>query len=423
LTPKRQNRYKTCQTIIIGGGYNGYGLIRSLGEVGIFPILISGQKMSPAKYSRFISRSWIISGSGQPNRENRKKILSKLSQLNRSSFLIPTDEAWVVEFLDYGNEYKKYGADFPILSPNATRLCLSKDEFALWCNKKGILVPESIAYVFGTNWVDFLRRVSGLSYPVVIKPKTKGVGDVELGFNYYTIFYDHKSLLSWSKKFGIKGPKTTIIAQEFIPGSVKNLISLQGYINKKGRTWASQYVKLRQTQNELGCTQIAVVLNCNSGILKLTEEILLDKLEFQGFFDIEFKQNEINKKFYLIEINPRPGMLNYAATMMGVNLPLIAIKDICMINYELPPFKAFNNQEWIWTRLLDDFFFELKNTVSLKIFSPIIFIRRWYRPYKNRKVIDPLWTVKDLKPGLAIIIYWTLEAFNRLFCWINTRHN
>ena len=87
------NAIQQSQPIIIGGGYNAYGLIRSLGEVGIFPILICGQRISPPKYSRYISCAWIISGNGEPNRRSREQIFNKLDQLNKTGLLIPTDEA------------------------------------------------------------------------------------------------------------------------------------------------------------------------------------------------------------------------------------------------------------------------------------------------------------------------------------------
>lgn len=404
------NAIQQSQPIIIGGGYNAYGLIRSLGEVGIFPILICGQRISPPKYSRYISCAWIISGNGEPNRRSREQIFNKLDQLNKTGLLIPTDEAWVVELLDYGREYRKYGAVYPFCSHDVTRLCLGKDEFALWCNKNGVLVPRSINFLTGTDWADFLREVSRLTFPVVVKPKTKGLGDDGLGFNFYRIFYDYKELLLWAERFDQEGPNVTILAQEFIPGPVENLVSLQGYVDNNEKIWASQYVKLRQTQRELGCTNVAVIQNCDDDVIELNNEILLNKLKFRGFFDVEFKRHQENKQLYLIEINPRPGMLNYAATLMGLNLPAIALEDLCHYKFHHSSFNSKQKTGWVWARLIDDFLYEVKNALSRRILSPWRIFNKWYAPYKDKKmIIDPMWSTKDVKPGLTLLFIWFLE--------------
>jgi hypothetical protein len=98
---------------------------------------------------------------------------------------------------------------------------------------------------------------------------------------------------------------------------------------------------------------------------------------------------------------------------------MIALEEFRKIKHEQTPMAVMNNHECVWARLLDDFFYELKNTISSNIFNPIIFIRRWYSPYKNRTVIDPLWSAKDLKPGLALLISWVLEPLRRFYLWLS----
>jgi D-aspartate ligase len=402
--------------VVIGSGYNAYGLVRSLGEAGIPSIVISGRTLCPVRYSRYVRKTWIISDKGGPSKNNREQILKKLAQLEKPTLFFPTDERWIVELLDHSAEYQKYRAAHPIRSPHITRLCLTKTDFAHWCQENGVLIPRTLNFHLGESWHSFLGDVSELSFPVVVKPNTKGLGDEELGFHFYSIFEDYEKLASWSKRFEDGGPRTAMLAQEFVPGPVENLISMQGYVDRLENVFVSQYVKLRQTKKALGCANSAWIQDCDAETLNLTQDILLKKLRFRGFFDIEFKRHEQNGMLYLIEINPRPGMLNYAATLMGMNLPRIALHDFS----ENEPHHLVSQPKlkpgWLWTKLIDDFFLELKDVLTSKPLGSKQILTRmnsWRAPYKHKIVIDPMWSARDLKPGLVWALFWSLECIRR----------
>src|SRR5690606_16075463 len=78
---------------------------------------------------------------------------------------------------------------------------------------------------------------------------------------------------------------------------------------------------------------------------------LIRSLGFHGIANTEFKRDQRDGTFKLIEINPRPGMWNWSAFSAGINLPALAYHEALG---EKLGFIGGTRKELIWLRTWSD---------------------------------------------------------------------
>jgi D-aspartate ligase len=117
------------------------------------------------------------------------------------------------------------------------------------------------------------------------------------------------------------------IVQEFVPGGDDTLYTVGSYLDADGRALGLFCGrKLRQTPRGIG--------TCRVGEAVWVQEVvdaaltLLRAFGYTGLSQVEFKRDPRDGRFKLMEINPRLWQWHGLATACGVDLPLIAYRDL-----------------------------------------------------------------------------------------------
>jgi len=117
------------------------------------------------------------------------------------------------------------------------------------------------------------------------------------------------------------------MVQEVIPGGDDELYTLGSYLSRDGEALGLFCGrKLRQTPPGVG--------TCRVGEAVWVEEVveqglkLLRALEFHGLSQVEFKRDARDRAYKLMEVNPRLFQWHGLAAACGVDLPLIAYRDL-----------------------------------------------------------------------------------------------
>ena len=118
-----------------------------------------------------------------------------------------------------------------------------------------------------------------------------------------------------------------VMVQEPIPGGDGELYTLGSYLSEDGEALGLFCGrKLRQTPPGIG--------TCRVGEAVWVEEVveqglrLLRALEFRGLSQVEFKRDPRDGAYKLMEVNPRLWQWHGLAAACGVDLPLIAYRDL-----------------------------------------------------------------------------------------------
>jgi len=303
----------------LGSGANAYGLVRSLGEAGMRPVVADDHR-GPVFFSRLVAGRWLLPSLTE-GAAVAGALAARLARLGAEAFVIPTNEPWV-HILNRHRHELGPRLQLPLASPQVVEMTLRKSAMHRWCLRHGVVQPETMVFEPGRDWAALLAWAEA-RLPVIIKPDTKGLGDEALGFPTAE-FHSASQLRRWGREWGLVGPPCTILAQRFLPAPGVSLSAWQGYRSPGGSLFMAGISKLRSRPPRLGGCATAWVFSAGEASRQAAVHIL-EALDYSGFFDLEFLIRPGGVPPVFIELNPRPGMPNYAATIMGLNLPLLGL--------------------------------------------------------------------------------------------------
>lgn len=227
------------------------------------------------------------------------------------------------------------------------------------------------------------------SFPVFVKgidsnAWRKRFGGSQKGFTFRT----RQELLD--KVGSILDSGVGAIAQELIAGPDTNHYKFCGYVDKTGELVAGFCLrKIRQNPIHFGVGSAVESID-NEELFELGKRFFL-KIGYRGIGSAEFKFDEKDRKYKLIELNPRYWQQNILPEACGINFPLIQYLDLTS-GLKDTYFRYKSGVKWVNIYSDFDSFLAYKREGSLTFMS-------WIRSLKGPKVFSD-WAWDDPIPGL-----------------------
>jgi predicted ATP-grasp superfamily ATP-dependent carboligase len=212
----------------------------------------------------------------------------------------------------------------------------SRDVIATIINKRalyeaataiGVDIPDTH---FPASLEEATRIAAVMRYPCVIKPLVSADwrGDAVkavIGAQKALVVGGPDELVASYQK--LAGVSRDLMVQEIIGGADERLITLLAYLNRDSEPVAFCIrKKIRQYPLDFGyCSNTETIRSPTIQSLSLR---LLKSLRYTGLAGVEFKEDPLDGKHKLIEINTRAVQTIGIAASSGVNLPLIAYRDM-----------------------------------------------------------------------------------------------
>jgi D-aspartate ligase len=283
--------------VIDVGWVNGLAAIRSLGRAGIRVLAVDHRKSALGFRSRYAERFL----SPDPFTDERRFVnfVRALGEV----VVFPTHD-------DSLNAIAEYADDLEVLTP-----------FPAWEVLERLQSKRVQLETAQTAGVD-IPALDPPTFPVIVKPDRP----IEFKRRYKRQAFrcetpaELEDALAKTEEFGA-------IVQEFVPGGDDTLYTVGSYIARNGKplgVFCGR--KLRQTPPGIG--------TCRVGEAVWVPEVvdaalkLLAAFEYHGLSQVEFKRDERDGRFRLMEINPRLWQWHGLATACGVDLPRIAYADL-----------------------------------------------------------------------------------------------
>ena len=386
--------YKKPIPIILGGFVNGLGLVRSFGQNKI-PTILLDQKPSLAQYSKYTA------GLLCPDPLNEEKkfirfLLELGKKLPNKGFLLATNDIWLVPICKYRFELSEFYY-FPMSEWDVIEKCWKKEYLYKISEENKIPIPKT----FFINTISELDTISDeIPFPCILKPSIT-IGFMEkLQSKGRTIVITSKiELMYWKNRIEMAGmTDIPLIIQEHISGPPSNLYTITSYADKNSEIIAySIGHKIRQYPPDAG--------TITSGEVEDVPEVykwgckLIKSLGFYGISNIEFKKDNRDGSYKLIEINPRPGMWNYSVLMSGVNLPYLAYQDLIGESHGIIPVSSAGKK---WIMLSDDLIsaIYMNKKKGYPQFS-LTFVE-WIRSIKGERI----YAIESWQDPLPGIFHW-----------------
>lgn len=306
-------------------GCNSLGLARSFGRRGITPYVFAcGGRQLDHRVSRYakVVKAPVID---IDNKEFLEFVRSFARQFSQRPVLFPVNDISLLYTSQYKIDFSKF-CYLPFSNENLIMVLLDKVRFHEFVDRvKGVYQPKTVV----VKCLDDACEIApSIGFPCILKPS----------FNhYFNQKYAKKCLYlesmdqlktGWDS-FQTKG--TTYLLQEIIPG--RQIRGWTGYYDRSSKVLAyCSYKKVRQFPADFGVGTLFQASE-DPELFQMGDKIL-SELGYHGIVDVEFKYDQRDSRWKIIEINPRTCMHNSLAAAAGADIEFVAYSDIQNISCE-----------------------------------------------------------------------------------------
>lgn len=299
---------KKIYSLVLGGHVNGYSIIKELNSNNLRNIALFSYNKSIATYSNKINYCAFIDKTSDSLRTAIIQLKKKCNYI----VIFPTDDLQIENLHIIYHDIK----DFCFIPFNYENILESLDKSIQYsfCEKFNIPYPKTQII----NLIDDLKKFDDMTYPVVLKPnKRKDISTKVFRSLFLETFNDYKNNIKEITYYLNK--KITFLASEVIPGDDTKIFGYVGYRCQKGKIlneWIGK--KLNQFPDRFGVFSSAT--NQAPDIVREQGQKLLKVMDLKGICQPEFKFDERDGKYKLMEINLRSMMWHRVGNMSGVNI-------------------------------------------------------------------------------------------------------
>jgi D-aspartate ligase len=330
--------------------FNGLGVIRALKDSDVTLTGLDSMKYPVGRFSKYLHKFHRVPDpvlSAEKFIESLIAIIEK--DKSRKKILIPTNDEWVIAVSKYKDIIDKLALSYV---PDISKLesIINKQKFYCLMEEENILIPKS----YNLDFIIDNNMLHSLPYPVIFKPNSRRninkSGEILRCHEKYRLMEIDNYHEAY--KYGTLLYKKDFLVQQNIIGNTDHMYTVGIYADKNSKVRAVfSGRKVRGYPVRYG--------DCFAGeslwIPELVEkaQIIAGKLHYTGIAEIEFKKNDRDNHYYCIEMNPRTWSWVGITPAAGVNLPLIAYKDL--IGEPIPEMSIMNKEKKVmWTRSIED---------------------------------------------------------------------
>jgi D-aspartate ligase len=322
--------------VIIGGDYQGLGIVRSLGRHGI-PSVVVDDETSIARTSRYAAGSIRVDSLRDDDAVLRALTVARTRYRLDGWVLFPTRDETVATLSRHRDTLGRF---FRVPTPewDCVRVAWDKRETYRWAQKLGVAVPRTW---FPRDEGD-LNEVD-TSVPVVVKPAIKEhffyatkakAWRADTAADLRRVFQRAASIVDPSE----------IIVQELVPGGGSAQFSYCAFV-KDGRPVASMTVRRsRQHPSDFGraSTYVETV-----DVPELTDPSMrfLGELGYYGLAEVEYKRDSRDGRFKLLDVNARTWGYHTVGPAAGVDFPYLLFRD--QLGQQVEPAQGRIGVSWI----------------------------------------------------------------------------
>lgn len=269
-----------------------------------------------------------------------------LNEFKKTLNQLPVDKTYIIiaseDFYALLLSLSKEGLNENIVhltpSSEVVLACYNKIAFSELCSKLGIAAPLS-------QVISTISQIhtSSLPTPGIIKPHINGAIPKSI-VDKVAIIYDQPQLIDIASKIIATGQ--IVFYQEFIPGRSSDIFFVSGFFDfKNNNSKLFTGIKLTEFPATGGVACHAKIVD-NEAVMEKAL-IFLNKTEYQGLVDIEYKIDSRTNEIIMIETNPRIGLQHKISTSKSGDVISFYYHSLCnrseKSNYTLPP----SGSKWI----------------------------------------------------------------------------
>lgn len=383
--------------VVIGGDYQGLGIVRSLGRQGV-PVCVVDDELSISRYSRYATKFVKLA-----DLHDERVVVDRLLELGKRLgldgwVLYPTREELVAAISRRRSELSEV---FRVPTPawESVKWAWDKRNTYRLAMDLGIPVPV-------TNYpqsIDQLSELDGLRPPFAIKPAIKE------HFFYATKAKawranNHSELRTLFQKASALAGPGEIMVQEVIPGGGTQQFSYCAFF--RGGRAIGKMVARRRRQHPLEFGRASTyVESVDVPVLEELSERFLRKIDYYGLVEVEYKLDPRDGQYKLLDVNARTWGYHSLGFRAGVDFSYMLYLD----QLGMPVAECRGTPGLGWVRTTTDL-----PAAMIAILSGDTDLKGYLRSLKNCNV-EAVFNSTDPLPGLAEVALIPYLAIKRGF--------
>jgi predicted ATP-grasp superfamily ATP-dependent carboligase len=280
-------------------------------------------------------------------------LISYAGKLGNRPIVLPTSDAHALLLAKYAPQLAPYCRIWQLPHEQLARI-VDKTRLYEAASAAGVPVIPSLATPSVTELIEWSGQHDG---PYILKPSYDGIHSCKLpGKNL--VLESREQLLAYVSSHGAE----SLVVQRMVRGGDGNIFDCYGLCDGNGRVVClTSHQRIRQYPPNFGATSMgeipAPLPSRDEQFLFAATERLFNSVRFHGIFGIEWLREETTGAFYLIDFNARPFLTIGHLRDCGVNLPLLAYRDLVGESLAaVPPRPAVRRKRWVYvSRDIDTF--------------------------------------------------------------------
>jgi len=358
--------------------------------------------------SAYVRKCFSITPSNQNDDKYVDEVIS-LYHRNSYDLIIPFGNASYYAISKHSSRLKSQNVNF--MAPDYDTFKIAHDKFMTtqFCKSIGIKTP-ALFTDYKENDIDSISN--HLKYPVVVKAKS-GVGvfkGLRYANNKQELLRFYNEISSFNAQTGASNYECPLI-QEFIPGFIHDACTLTNHGSVVAILTQKRHL-MYPIYGGVGAINVTTHENKLSGIARK----LLEEIKWHGPAQLEFKFDERDKKYKLIEFNPKLWGTLDLSIKAGVNFPIM-IRDILLNNPVNPPhyYPAGIRYKFFFFQATIAYCQMIKTFGARSIFDPAKYNNTFYDIDKKDLIYDFFSAALTIRSLLSGKIYSPNENIDRQF--------
>jgi D-aspartate ligase len=309
----------TPPALVFGADVTGLAVVRALGRNRI-PVYCAGDRTELVGRSRWYRRA---PGEAIEETSDGERVAEYVRALPfPSSVLFPCSDEWAIALASLPASVSDCHPA-PVAPPRVLRALIDKARFAAAAGEFDVPTPRTV--------------------------RAAGAGDLDAlaDADLSALFFKPTESQLFARRFGVKAMRARgrdeaiallervaeagleVLLQEYIPGPPTAHVFLDGYVDRAGEMRGClARRRLRMNPPEFGNSTMSVTIPL-SEVQPAFESLgrLLGGLGYTGLFDAEFKFDERDGLFKVLEVNARPWWQLEIAAASGLDLCMMAYRD------------------------------------------------------------------------------------------------
>jgi D-aspartate ligase len=309
----------TVGAVVVGGDYQGLGILRSLGRQGV-PVCVVDDEQSISRYSKY-SRNFVRVPSLRDERKTVDILLDLGVRLGWQGWVLyPTRDELVAAFSRYGEELRTV---FRVPTPGWSSVQWAWDKRNTYRMAQELGIPTPNTHYPESE--DQLAELDKLTPPFAIKPAIKE------HFIYATkakawCANSHAELRTLFQKASAFVPRGEIMIQEVIPGGGTQQFSYCAFY--RGGSAIGKMVARRRRQHPLQFGRASTyVETVDVPIVEELSERFLNAVDYYGLVELEYKLDPRDGQYKLLDVNARTWGYHSLGAQAGVDFSYMLYAD------------------------------------------------------------------------------------------------